>query len=382
MASDAQQSHTFTTRSPCPPKSNIAIDIKVSSKSGINFTSRALLDTGSEFNICPAKILDRTLLTPVDYTLYGVSSAPVKALGFFTCRIAFDGGYLPNASFLVIDTDVPVLLGMEFLSHPSVKSFAVKKNTLELQRRLRQCEVTQHVPLCLVAVEAAKSAPPKLNTLTDKLRWLEETVSLHLPHGHNDKRELEEVADLLIDYSDVFQPCPGTFPVRVPIRTEPGKTVNVKQHPLPKQFHGELDAEIQKLLDKDVIEECANPRGWNSPIHAVRKKNGSVRIVANFKNTVNTVLSHDADKFQTMNMDTLFHDIGEGNKYYANMDMTSGYWHLLIDPSDRYKTSFQYKNKCFCFKRLPMGLKNSGDMFNRAAQHALADIKNKCNFAS
>ena len=131
--------------------------------------------------------------------------------------------------------------------------------------------------------------------------------------------------------------------------------MNGRQHPLPQQFHGELDAEIQRLLDNDVVEVCFSPRGcsrlepvfennWvraivlycpngphGCPILAVLKKSGKVRICCNFKNTVNKVLRSDSDKYQLMNMETIFHEIGPGQRYFSSLDMTSGYWHLLVN---------------------------------------------------
>ena len=75
------------------------------------------------------------------------------------------------------------------------------------------------------------------------------------------------------------------------------------------------------MLIMDVIEKCENPRGWNSPILCVPKKNGSVRICANFKNTINTVMSDSSDKFQLPDTNILFHEIGKNNKFFSTPEI-------------------------------------------------------------
>ena len=48
-----------------------------------------------------------------------------------------------------------------------------------------------------------------------------------------------------------------------------------------------MDTQILDMLKMGVIEPCDDPQGWNSPILAVRKKDGTCRPCINFKNTVN-----------------------------------------------------------------------------------------------
>ena len=112
------------------------------------------------------------------------------------------------------------------------------------------------------------------------------------------------------------------------------------------------------------------------------KKDGKVRIVANFKRTVNTVLSETSDKYQLPDSDILFQEIGLENNFFATLDIKSGYWQFAIKAEDRHKTAFTYDNVTYAFKRLPMGLKNSGDIFCRHITKILGEVKNNKNFKS
>ena len=124
-----------------------------------------------------------------------------------------------------------------------------------------------------------------------------------------------------------------------------------------------------------IIEPCKNPMGWNSPILPVKKKNGDIRLCANFKRTINMHLSESSDKFQLPVTEPLFQEIGK-NKYFASFDVRSSYWQLKIREQDRFKTAFQFENQCYKFVRLPYGLKNSGDLFCRVIAECFKEVKN------
>jgi hypothetical protein len=69
--------------------------------------------------------------------------------------------------------------------------------------------------------------------------------------------------------------------------------------------------------------------------------------------------------------------MGRDNKFFVSLDLAKGYWQFSIKPEDGYKTSFTFDKTTYCFKRLPFGLKNSGDIFCRSIASILNEIKNK-----
>ena len=109
------------------------------------------------------------------------------------------------------------------------------------------------------------------------------------------------------------------------------------------------------MASEGVIEPCNDPKGFNSPVFAVRKKNGKIRVVANFKRTPNKVLV-DLDPYPIPTIDSTFNKIGEGNKYFSTLDLRNGYWQIVIDERDRHKTAFTWKGRCFQYTRLAFGL--------------------------
>ena len=181
-------------------------------------------------------------------------------------------------------------------------------------------------------------------TLNQKLHWLKQTVGLSLP-DHHSRSELEATADLLISYADILGTDDnrrGTFikPIRIPTN---GQSRSQKQHPIAQALEDDVDAEIARMASEGVIEPCNDPKGFNSPVFAVRKKNGKIRVVANFKRTLNKVLV-DLDPYPIPTIDSTFNKIGEGNKYFSTLDLRNGYWQIVIDERDRHKTALLGKD--------------------------------------
>ena len=132
------------------------MSIHVQSSSGIEYNGPAQIDTGSSYNIMPLSAIpidQRPWLTPTRHTIYGISSTPTQAAGYFRCQLNFENGFIKDTSFLVIDTNIPVLLGMETLNHSSVQSFTINQNVICFNRKFAENGpiVLQNVPLCLVA---------------------------------------------------------------------------------------------------------------------------------------------------------------------------------------------------------------------------------------
>ena len=77
------------------------------------------------------------------------------------------------------------------------------------------------------------------------------------------------------------------------------------------------------MATERITESCIDPKGFNGPVFPVRKKNGSFHIVASFKTTLNKALDN-LDPYPMPRIDHLFNKIGEGNKYFASLDLRSG----------------------------------------------------------
>ena len=354
--------------------------------------SNALIDTGSDDCIMPLSTFgpnNVTLLSPCNQTLYGISKKPIRPVGEFSAMVSFGTAYFKNVRLLVVDVAIPILIGKSLLFHSSMNGFQINKATICFNRKFGKQIMEQKVPFVghttTLKVGSSDELPNSFPSLEAKLDWLKTHRSLTLPSSHSKKDELAAVADLLLEFNDCFGyegSELGTFPDMVRIPTKPGMAKSVRQHPIAKQFQPVVDGEIEKMLANGVIDICPDPKGFNSPIIVVGKKDGKPRVCANFKNTVNKCLADNSDSWQMPDTDSIFSEIGKGNKYFGSLDFKSAYWQCTIHPDDRHKTSFQWGNRCYQFVRLPFGLTCAGDMCCRAISKALDSITNKENFKS
>ena len=267
------------------------IDCDLSVRDGYLYTGPALMDTGSQINLLPLKYIPQGLrkhIRPAKLEINGVASKPVNALGCIKCKFTFDSGSL-NTLYYVIDLDVPILIGNETLLHRSITDFNISKEQIKLYRTAKSGnQYVNIIPyrkrnLTVFLSRPEGKSPPARGTPEAKTSWLKESLDLTLPTDHENKDELNQITNLLLEYHDIFassHSSHGTFPEEVPILTESGKVKNVRSQKIPKAKEAQADQAIQDMLDKEVIELCSNPKGWNSPLVAVSKKNGETRICA------------------------------------------------------------------------------------------------------
>ena len=352
-----------------------------------------VIDTGADINLLPLSVIPAKMrkgLAPCAMTVNGISGKPMTALGQIHCRINFEMSWGPawvDTTFQVFDIPGPVLVGEPTLEHKSVSSYTVTNGSITFHWRFQNRSIDQCIPRIgrpQNAFQIAKAAKPTHGTLDEKVQWLKDHTEIQVPADRNGQ-ELESVVNLLLEFADIFghENCvQGLFPDEVRIKTLPDKVMNQRQHPIAHHFQTKLEEEISSMLENGVIENCPNPKGWNSPLVTVGKKTGKLRVCANFKNTLNRVLAPESDVFQMPSTDTIFHEIGNENTYFSSLDLKSGYWHLAIDSRDRHKTAFQYKDRTYQFKRVPFGLKNAGDLFNRAVSKAMEGVARRSNYKS
>ncbi|GJR78921.1 reverse transcriptase domain-containing protein [Tanacetum coccineum] len=135
---------------------------------------------------------------------------------------------------------------------------------------------------------------------------------------------------------------------------------------------------IQLLDDKKpVVQKQRSP--WVSLIHCVPKKGGitvvtnennelvPTRTVTGWRVCINYRKLNEAttkDHFPLPFMDQMLERLA-GNKYFCFLDGFSGYFQIPIDPNDQEKTTFTCPFRTYAYRRMPFGLCNAPDTFQR-----------------
>lgn len=153
--------------------------------------------------------------------------------------------------------------------------------------------------------------------------------------------------------------------------------VYVKPYRLPKFQKAEIDRQINKMLNEDIIEECQSE--WSSPLLLVPKKSeGSSekrwRVVVDYRKLNERIQD---DKFPLPNINDIL-DALSGSVYFSHLDLTQSYYQLELKPESRKYTAFT-TDRQYQLKRLPMGLKISPSAFSRAMTVAMSGLNyEKC----
>jgi len=325
-------------------------------------------------------------MNPPDGTsTVGITGVPVLSIGYLLCNIYFGNNFYRNIKVHVYESaSTPTLIGLNVIKHDTNEDVTFGRDKVVFHRKILSTSFN-HVAPCVQPPSNAFAGKHQLHSLEDKIEWLQTQKSVTVPTDHGDKGELAKLTDLLLKYNDVFG-CEGNelgeFPHDVEIPTT-GEAMNRKQHPIPERYVSVIDQEIDRMLQQGVIEPCDDPKGFNTPMMVVDKKNGEPRVVANFKHTLNKVLASNADWcWQMPATETAINAIGSGNQYFSSLDLKSGYWQCRIKQSDRHKTAFHWKNKCYMYTRLPFGLAVSGMIFSRCIAKALEQVSNVSNIQS
>ena len=166
--------------------------------------------------------------------------------------------------------------------------------------------------------------------------------------------------ELLHRFSHVFaqegEPRGRTTVVKHHIETF-GPRIRQRLRRLPASLKGEVDKEIQGMLQTGVIRLSTSP--WSSPVVLVKKRDGAWRFCIDFRK-VNAATHRDAYPLPRIDetLDSLAHAA-----LFTTLDLALGYWQVELDESSKEKTAFSMSAGHYEFNVMPFGLTNAPATF-------------------
>ncbi|XP_058809933.1 uncharacterized protein LOC131675104 [Phymastichus coffea] len=124
---------------------------------------------------------------------------------------------------------------------------------------------------------------------------------------------------------------------------------------------------LEKMCQAGIIEPAISQ--YCNPFRIVRKSDGAIRVCLDARN-LNKYLEedHEAPPIITDIMQVFFKC-----KYFSKIDMTMGYWQILLDKESRPLTAFVFKGRMYQFIRVPFGISTASSAFIRAFTMALSN---------
>ena len=138
----------------------------------------------------------------------------------------------------------------------------------------------------------------------------------------------------------------------------------------PKYIQAEKD--LKKLVEMGIIKPV-NPSDsniWTSALHLAPKPDGTFRVCGDFRELNDKTIM---DGFPLPNIRTFMGQI-RGSKVFSKVDLVKAFHQIPLDPASQAKSTIVTPWGAFQFSRLPMGLKNSAQSFQRLMTHILGDV--------
>jgi hypothetical protein len=118
---------------------------------------------------------------------------------------------------------------------------------------------------------------------------------------------------------------------------------------------------LEELEQEDVIERVPDkqPTPWVSPIVAVPKKDGGVRICVDMRqaNAAIKLVRHPIPTVEDISLEL------NGAKYFSKLDLAQAYHQLELHEDSRYITTFSTHVGLFRYKRLNYGTNAAAEIF-------------------
>lgn len=171
----------------------------------------------------------------------------------------------------------------------------------------------------------------------------------------SDKEILTHVEGITLDFTG----NPNTIPSRI---------VHLRSRPEVEA----LSAEIEKLLEKRVIQKCCQlPDQVLSSVFLVQKPNNTYRTIFNMK-LLNTLIQYEHFKMDTL--DTA-KSLLRKNWFLSSVDLRDAYFTVPVAPEYRKYLRFQFNGTLYEFQAMPQGLTSAPRLFTKILKPVLAKLR-------
>lgn len=141
----------------------------------------------------------------------------------------------------------------------------------------------------------------------------------------------------------------------------------MKPRKVPISLQERVDSEINRLVSDGVLRPVETS-DWGTPIVPILKKNGEIRICADYRTTINQHLVDN--KYVLPNIDDIFAALC-GGKYFTKLDMRNAYNQLELCSESQMLLVWSTHKGVFACNRLPFGENTACAIFQSTISRVL-----------